>query len=726
MTLSFNTQKQVEMTGTPTTSCTQDTAARSPGRTSQTAATSQRLKKREYDRKAQRVAREKTKNRIAQLESLVEKLSQQDDTATTASLMAELSRVTEQRNKLMRCLKTTSSLFNDHVKEAESWGSTGMICDVPSLSKPPSAKEVSPKHPSPESSTSPAYSSVPVFDSSADEVLEKEMGDDMDSFMDESSLDISQFLGDSMFQPDFTTTAPSKNMKRLAVLFIIHLLMRAYADPTLVKSAVVPVWYLKSPLQEITHDPSADYFAWPALRYRFAIAPHRYCSNLFWHMFKEHLRIVWPYDFRDCYIRNMQLGTYGLSPLFKEKIHDLRSWTMAPDFFAQFPELMQDIPKFPGQPSPTVALPFGLTLSRDVDGSKAARDDDEERNSISEDPSLRSVQLQHRQINDTIVPIRRDCPFSPWDELYITDFLQEHFNDLSTTDHCWIIKGVAGLHELLQRNISANPLLNVTIPTCIQLNVTSKGNAFSIDFSDDSYKVNGVDEDDFVLLTYVHLVCMTAAFFFCYPVILVLASAPNLCIMIDRALQEPTKRKLERWQTIFTVLLFAPLSIAGVVTGIIAMGASDHARTEHGIIGYITIGLAAISVPLYLYQKRLSSRPDLTFYMYRRLKFFNALDFLVCQAILLISGFALPDGIDDFGIMTICGTNTLSSSLLFSLGMIVSFVWNCAMATMTVQWLLERRVRGGSLRDRAPPWMLKILRKRSDSDMTFQTFQESR
>ncbi|KAK1634116.1 hypothetical protein BDP81DRAFT_325753 [Colletotrichum phormii] len=346
---------------------------------------------------------------------------------------------------------------------------------------------------------------------------------------------------------------------------------------------------------------------------------------------------------------------------------------------------------------------------------------------ILEDPGLaRSVHLHHRRINDTILPIRRNCPFSPWDELYITDFLQEHFKDLSTTDHCWIIKGVAGLHELLQRNISANPLLNVTIPTCISLNVTSKGNAFSIDFSDDTYKVNGVDEDEFVLLTYVHLVCMIAAFFFCYPVILVLASAPNLCIMIDRALQESTKRKLQRWQTIFTVLLFAPLSIAGLITGIVAMGTSDHARTEHGIIGYITIGLAAISVPLYLYQKRLSSRPDLTFYMYRRLKFFNALDFLVCQAILLISGFALPDGIDDFGIMTICGTNTISSSLLFSLGMIVSFVWNCAMATMTVQWLLERRIRGGSLIDRAPPWMLKILRKRSVSDMTIQTFQESR
>ncbi|KAK1675291.1 hypothetical protein BDP55DRAFT_694225 [Colletotrichum godetiae] len=433
------------MTSTPTPSCTQDTAARSPGRTSHTAATSQRLKKREYDRKAQRVAREKTKNRIAQLESLVEKLSHQDDTATTASLMAELSKVTEQRNKLMRCLKTTSSLFNDHVKEAESWGSTGMVCDIPSPPKPPLIEEVSPKHPSPGSSTSPAYSSAPVFDGSTDDVLEREIGDDMDSFMDESSLDISQLLGDSMFQPDFTAPVPLEDTherqmtavtldtptprkkqqlttkhrqhaskchcssttrvrrlsdgsqgetiedvpvhavlhgwdsiahsgrmtplwrkvrqldelcfsacgqaERLAVLFIIHLLMRAYADPTLVKSAVVPMWYLKSPLQEISHDPSADYFAWPALRYRFAVAPHRYCSNLFWHMFKEHLRIVWPYDFRDCYTRNMQLGTYGLSPLFKEKIHDLRSWTMAPDFFAQFPELMQDIPKFPGQPS---------------------------------------------------------------------------------------------------------------------------------------------------------------------------------------------------------------------------------------------------------------------------------------------------------------------------------------------------------------------------------------
>ncbi|KAH0436477.1 hypothetical protein CcaCcLH18_04283 [Colletotrichum camelliae] len=321
----------------------------------------------------------------------------------------------------------------------------------------------------------------------------------------------------------------------------------------------------------------------------------------------------------------------------------------------------------------------------------------------------------HRgQENDTTALIQKgDCVFSAWDELYITDFLQEQLGYLSTSDHCWIIKGVRGLQELLHRNITANPLNNVTIPACVSLNITSKGNSFSIDFSTNSYEVNGVAEDTFVLLTYVHLVCMTAAFFLAYPIILVLASTPSLCVMIDRSLEEPTKAKIDRWQTIFQTFIFAPLMIAGLATGIIGMGTSDHARTEHGIVGYITIGLAAIVVPLYLYQRRLSSRPDLTFYMYRRMKFINALDFIVCQAILVISGFALPDGIDDFGVMTLCGTNTISTSLIFSLGMIVSFVWNCAMATMTVQWLLGQRLQGGSIRDRAPPWMLKVLRKRS-------------
>lgn len=121
-------------------------------------------------------------------------------------------------------------------------------------------------------------------------------------------------------------------------------------------------------------------------------------------------------------------------------------------------------------------------------------------------PRANPIASVHRgQPNDTTTPIRTGgCLLSAWDEIYITDFLQEQLDDLSTSDHCWITKGVKGLKDKLQRNTTANPLNNITIPTCVRFNVTSSGNTFSIDFSENSYEVNGMTEDNFVLLTYIH------------------------------------------------------------------------------------------------------------------------------------------------------------------------------------------------------------------------------
>lgn len=350
----------MKMASTPTSPAL-DTASRTQ-RNSQTA-TSQRLKKREYDRKAQRVAREKKKNRIAQLESLVEKLSHQDDNATTASLMAQLSRVTEQRNKLVTCLRTTSSVFSSHVREAETWDSDEAMGELP-LHRP--VDVVSHEASSPSPSATPGTASVPVQENDADTNKNQQNLNDMEILLDESIFDIDHLLEDVMFEPEVLTTTPPVMMKeprsppptisalteksrlniaqqqgqlpkchcsstllvrrlsdgsqvscnnwkagneilkepfvlsnavlnledktsedipvhamlhgwdslahsgrmtplwskvrqldelcfsacgqteRLAVLFIIHLLMRAYADPGLVKSAVIPQWYLKS------------------------------------------------------------------------------------------------------------------------------------------------------------------------------------------------------------------------------------------------------------------------------------------------------------------------------------------------------------------------------------------------------------------------------------------------------------------------------------------------
>ncbi|KAF9872373.1 bZIP transcription factor [Colletotrichum karsti] len=465
------------MASTPGTAPTPDARTSTTTTTATGTVSSSRLKKREADRKAQRIAREKTKNRIAHLESLVAELSRKDDNATTVALMTQLSRVTEQRNKLVSCLETTSGMFSKNLEEVreseEKSGAAGregveeakaavlLDAGLDFLAPPP-----------------PAVG--PTEEKIASELETRSSDHDVDCLMNGTALDASDLWIDGVFpqtmpspppppipvpttKPPQSTHDPSKHppsspktiksqhckqtcscasttrtrrlsdgslvshncwnagneilkepfplteamlrleyqvsedvpvhavlhgwdslahsgrmtplwrkvrqldelcfngcgpAERLAVLFMIHLLMRAYTDPTPVKSAVVPQWYLKTQLQQISpgHDPSADYFTWPALRYRFATTPHRYCDNTFWHMFREHLRITWPFDFRDCYVRNVHLGAYGLSPLFKDRLRDLRAWTMEPDFFAQYPELRQDVPQFPGHPSPAVSM----------------------------------------------------------------------------------------------------------------------------------------------------------------------------------------------------------------------------------------------------------------------------------------------------------------------------------------------------------------------------------
>lgn len=66
--------------------------------------TSRRLKKREHDRRAQRALRERTKNRIAQLEAQVEVLTQQGTDAQTSMLLQQIADLTKERDTLAELL----------------------------------------------------------------------------------------------------------------------------------------------------------------------------------------------------------------------------------------------------------------------------------------------------------------------------------------------------------------------------------------------------------------------------------------------------------------------------------------------------------------------------------------------------------------------------------------------------------------------------------------------
>lgn len=79
-----------------------------------------KLKKRELDRKAQRLARERTKNRINELESLVEQLKADSNNPEVSNLTATLSRVTQQRNELQNVVKSIDQTVQRYLRQQAS------------------------------------------------------------------------------------------------------------------------------------------------------------------------------------------------------------------------------------------------------------------------------------------------------------------------------------------------------------------------------------------------------------------------------------------------------------------------------------------------------------------------------------------------------------------------------------------------------------------------------
>lgn len=88
--------------------------------TSPATAEARRLKKRELDRKAQRLARERTKSRIAQLESMVDNLRQSDSNAQISTLMDELGKVTKERDNLLQVLDSLGSTIRRHLGDSNT------------------------------------------------------------------------------------------------------------------------------------------------------------------------------------------------------------------------------------------------------------------------------------------------------------------------------------------------------------------------------------------------------------------------------------------------------------------------------------------------------------------------------------------------------------------------------------------------------------------------------
>ncbi|GKT42917.1 uncharacterized protein ColSpa_03098 [Colletotrichum spaethianum] len=82
---------------------------------------SRRAKKRELDRRAQRAARERNKNRIAYLEATIQAMSENEQNGKIAGLMSQLSDMTRQRDNLVRTLSSmeTTIQIDREINEVE-------------------------------------------------------------------------------------------------------------------------------------------------------------------------------------------------------------------------------------------------------------------------------------------------------------------------------------------------------------------------------------------------------------------------------------------------------------------------------------------------------------------------------------------------------------------------------------------------------------------------------
>ncbi|KAF5004382.1 hypothetical protein FDECE_9129 [Fusarium decemcellulare] len=77
-------------------------------------ADSRRAKKRELDRRAQRAARERNRNRIALLEATIEAMKKEDSGRRAAQLIEELTQVKKERDDLENTLQSIKDLITPH------------------------------------------------------------------------------------------------------------------------------------------------------------------------------------------------------------------------------------------------------------------------------------------------------------------------------------------------------------------------------------------------------------------------------------------------------------------------------------------------------------------------------------------------------------------------------------------------------------------------------------
>lgn len=137
--------------------------------------------------------------------------------------------------------------------------------------------------------------------------------------------------------PDLSTLP-----EKVAVLYIMFLIMRWQISPTQENYDRLPDWVTPRPSQLFTPHPAwIDHLPWPRMRDKLVrdYNPDEYLFDNFFIPFTTTLSLNWPYEPTDALLTSVDNEGLMINPVFERHLRRLENWSLGPAFAHAFPGL---------------------------------------------------------------------------------------------------------------------------------------------------------------------------------------------------------------------------------------------------------------------------------------------------------------------------------------------------------------------------------------------------
>ncbi|TVY85394.1 hypothetical protein LSUE1_G000237 [Lachnellula suecica] len=130
--------------------------------------------------------------------------------------------------------------------------------------------------------------------------------------------------------------------EKVAVLYLMFLVMRWQISPTRENYDRLPDWATPRPSQIFTAHPAwIDHLPFPKMRDRLVrdYNPHEYLFDNFFIPFTTTINVNWPYEPTDALLSSPESEELIINPVFERHLRRLENWSLGPSFHKAFPGL---------------------------------------------------------------------------------------------------------------------------------------------------------------------------------------------------------------------------------------------------------------------------------------------------------------------------------------------------------------------------------------------------